>query len=516
MRIRNGIFAVSAVALFIGVVQGCATEVVVVDEEDSSTPVVDAAKPDSNTTKPDTSVPPVDAAKPDSAKPDTSVPDAADAAVGPRPGDPFDPLAPKTGDTCPTGVMENDVVTRRCGKCGTQNALCEAGRKVGMYGACSGEKTNPDACLPGERLVSDCGFCGQQVKNCDNTCSYIEGACLNQVANGCPKNEVVYLEGLCTPVENVRRQVCSAACVKGTPEACGARPLDSLTISQTAGATVTGAFATTSNLKLPLLSGGCPASASATISSLYHYVRLTNSGADSVNVTISNGIPAGSTTRPAVTFAVYDGAAIPADRTVCTGSVVTSSPERVTVNIPAGASIIVHTMLDTAAAAQAKLALEVKTNFVGVEVGAAPDHILTIGANANDTVTQAVNFVNTKVTERPNTGACPAVLSSSVVGYRYIRLVNPTAGDKTVDISGDDPLDSIVTTYPGPDGPLSGDRSNCTSSVNDFCPAAANIATADSCVTGVNVPANGSILVFFSPWSTVSFGAATLRVTTKN
>ena len=74
MRIRSGIFAVSAVALFIGVVQGCATEVVVVDEEDGSVPTpLDAAKPDSNTTKPDTSVPPVDAAKPDSAKDRKSV-----------------------------------------------------------------------------------------------------------------------------------------------------------------------------------------------------------------------------------------------------------------------------------------------------------------------------------------------------------------------------------------------------------------------------------------------------------
>ena len=505
VRIRRVVFAVCAVGLFVGIVQGCATAPTVEDDDSGTTSLVDASTPDSNTTKPDSS------------KPDTSTRvDAADAAiVAPKPGDPFDPLAPKTGDACPPGVMENDVVSRRCGKCGSQIAICETGRKVGMYGACSDEKTTADACLPGERLVGECGLCGQQIKNCDTTCSYIEGACQNQVANGCPKNEVVYLEGLCAPDENVRRQVCSAACVKAPPEACAARPLDTLTVSQSAGTTLTGAFATTSNLKLPLLSGGCPAS-TGTTSSRYHYVRLTNSGADNVNVTVSNGIPAGSTSRPAVTFAVYNGDTIPTDRLACTGSVVTALPERVTVNIPAGASIILHTMLDAAAAPQAKLALEVKTNFVGVDPAATPDHILTIGANANDSVTQDVYFANTKVLAQLVSGACPARLNLAVSGYRYIRVVNPTAGDKTVDISGDKPLNSLVTTFPGPDAPLSADRLNCTSSVNDTCPGAANIATADSCVAGVNVPANGSIIVYFTPWSVGWFGAGTLRVTTKN
>ena len=103
-----------------------------------------------------------------------------------------------------------------------------------------------------------------------------------------------------------------------------------------------------------------------------------------------------------------------------------------------------------------------------------------------------------------------------MVGYRYVRLENPSAADKLVDVSGDDPLDSVIAAYPGPDGPLSGARGNCLTTVNDFCPTAAGIATADSCLTGLTVPAMGSIVVYFSPYSTVTFGAATLRVTTKN
>ncbi len=522
MRIRSGIFAVSAVGLFVGIVQGCATEVVTVEDDDSgTTPVVDAAKPDSNTSKPDSNVP--DSAKPDSSKADTSTPDsttvdAADAAIGPKPGDPFDPLAPKTGDTCPTGVMENDVVTRRCGKCGSQNALCEAGRKVGMYGACSGEKTNADACLPGERLVNSCGFCGQQIKNCDNTCSYIEGACQNQVANGCTANEVTYIEGVCAVTTDVRRQVCSAACVKPTPEACAPRPLDEITVSQTANMTVTGNFQTTGSLKLPLLTGtACPATESASTSSLYHYVRLKNNGADEVTVTVSNGIPVGST-RPAVTMAAYAGATIPTDRKACSVAPFTASPESLRFAIPAGGSVIVHTMLDSASATQAKLALEVKTNFVGPETAPAPDHILTIGATSGTTVTQAVQFVNTQTLSRVNTfpSTCPTTFSSLITAYRYIRLVNPTATDKLVDVSGDDPQDTVLTIYPGANGPISTARAGCQVGTNDTCPAAAGIASADSCLTGVTVPANGSVVVYFAEYFDDDFDATTLRVTTKN
>ncbi|MBK8214424.1 MAG: hypothetical protein IPK71_11830 [Myxococcales bacterium] len=414
---------------------------------------------------------------------------------------------------CPAGVQINDVISRRCGKCGTQNALCEAGRIVGAWRLLEREDQRRRV-PPGEIIVSECGFCGYQVKRCDNTCSYTEGACLNQVAGGCTKGEITYLEGLCPTQTDVRRQVCSQACVKGSPEACAPRPLDVLTVSQTAGMTVTGNFATTAQLKAPLLNvGTCPVTASSTVQSLYHYVRINNTGADSVNITVTNAIPAGST-RPAVTFATYTGTAIPAARLACTGSTTTSSPESLTLNIPAGGSVILHTMLDSGTATQAKLALEVKTNFIGAEVAPAPDHILTIGANLNDTVTQSISFSATKVAPRVSTsGACPRTLTTTTA-YRYVRLVNPTAMAKTVDVSGDDPEDTVLAIYPGPDGPLSADRVNCVGSTNDTC--SAGIATADSCLTGVTVPANGSIVVYIAEYFGDDFNNTTLRVTTKN
>lgn len=527
MRIRTGIFGAGAIGLFVAIVQGCATEAVVIDEtEDSGSvePVVDSGKKDSSTAK-DSSTTTDSSTKPDAAKPDATVTDssvdAADAAVGPKPGDPFDPLAPKEGAACPPGVNINDTIDRRCGFCGTQRALCEAGaggaKVVGAYGACTGEKTGAGVCLPGERKINACGFCGTQVQNCDNTCAYITGLCQNEVVNGCTANEVTYIEGVCATATDVRKQTCSAACAKGSPEPCAPRPIDEITVSQTAGTTVTGNFQTTGSLKVPLLSGACPATESSTVSSLYHWVRVKNTGAQEVTVTLSNGVPVGGS-RPAVTFTGYAGSTIPTDRKACTLPPATTSPEKITFAIPANSAIMINTQLDTSTATQAKLALEVKTNFIGAEVPAAPDHILTIGPNAGDTVTQNIQFVATQTLDRPNTLSpytCPRTFSGTQTAYRYIRLVNNTATAKTVDVSGDDPVDTVIAAYPGPDTPISTQRANCVGVINDFCPAAANIATADSCLTGVNVPANGSTIIYIAEYFADDFDANVVRVTTK-
>jgi hypothetical protein len=85
---------------------------------------------------------------------------------------------------------------------------------------------------------------------------------------------------------------------------------------------------------------------------------------------------------------------------------------------------------------------------------------------------------------------------------------------KTVDVSGDEPEDTVLAIYPGPDGPLSGDRVNCVGSSNDTC--ITGPANADSCLTAVTVPANGSIVVYIAEYFDDDFNTTTLRVTTKN
>ncbi len=528
MRMRTGIFAVTTVGLFIGMLQACATEAAVVEDDDSGppAPVADAAR-DTSTPKFDSAIPPVDAAKPDSATPDSSTPDtstadAADAAIGPRPGELFDPSKPKPGDACPAGVNVNDVVARGCGKCGKQNALCEAGRIVGAYGACTNENTTLDACLPNEISVSACGFCGQSYKRCggwptdpslNGTCSAMPGLCVNQVANGCTANEVTYIEGVCASPTDVRRQVCSATCTKGAPDACAPRPLDVIAVSQTAGTTITGAFQTTNALKLPLLTGStCPATESGTTSSLYHYVRLTNAGAQEVTVSVTNGIPVGTTARPSVTLAAYPAAAvaaIPTDRKLCAGALGQATPEKLTLTIPANSSVIVHTMLDSATATQSALALEVRTIFVGPETPPAPQYTVDMSQATGAAVNQAIAFdaastLRSLAIASGSPVACPLILSASETSFSYIRVNNTGATDRVVTLATTGGTDVSLAYYTGP-APISTTRLACTGLWSE--------RLTDETVTGAVVPAMGYITVYVGRYSGTG-GTSNLRVTT--
>ena len=525
MRIHKGILAVSALGLFVGALQACATDVVdVVDEDSGVTPPQDAAKTETSTNRPDTSVPGRDTGTPDTSRPDTSTNTDAtadstvDSSVGPRPGDPFDPTAPVEGANCPAGVPLNGVIERKCGKCGSQKAFCEAQpaggpNKVGAYSACTGEKTGPAACLPRERIISACGFCGTQAKECDSTCAYIEGTCSGQVVGGCVAGEVTYVEGVCsgagqTPTD-VRKQTCSAACALGAPEPCAPRPIPELTISQTAAATVSTENETIGTIAR-LNTGACPVTATATVTS-YQWVRVKNDGADSVNVTITNVAPAVGS-KPDTVMSTYPGPNLPVDRLQCTGSV-TDFPESITLNIPAAGSVMVLQNVYTGTG-KLKFKLDVRTNFVGAEAAPVPDHILTIGANVNDTVTQAISFSATKVLDRLSIGACPRTFSGEVTAYRYIRVVNPTAMVKSVDLSGASGEDTVIGVYPGPDGPLTAARGACVGSTNDTC--GGTVAGADSCLANVSIPANGSIVVYLTEYFDDDFNTTTLRVTTKN
>ena len=528
MRIRSGIFAVSAVGLFIGIVQGCATEVVVVDEEDGSVvTTTDASKPDSNTSKPDTSVPPVDAAKPDSAKPDTSVsPDAADAAVGPRPGDLVDPLAPKEGAACPAGVGKNQEIVRRCNKCGEQKALCDevAGvLKVGSYGPCSADKPGA-VCLPNERIVTACGTCGQQIKNCDNACTYIEGACQNQVSGGCVANEVAFLEGFCGPttvppsnVTDVRRQVCSAACVRGTPEACAPRPLDEIVVSQTPGTVTGGEFPYFAAKANKLTVGTCAATQDSGAMASVHYARIKNSGAQSINVTVVNKAPSGAADIPDTIVATYAGPNQPADRKACL-TAVRDTPEAMTFDIPAGSSIVFHSIFnDTGAATKVKL--EVHTNYVGA---AQP---LTLppntGARISTEVTQSAAQKAPRLTIPTfGDGTCPAasVATSSSTSYQYVEVKNPGATARTVDLATITGTDAVLAVYPGTTPPADDvERLVCVGKTNDTCPTASDPNSEyDACLPGVSIPANSSVLVYVANFGTTTLTPSILQVTTKN
>ncbi|MBL0194064.1 MAG: hypothetical protein IPQ09_07545 [Myxococcales bacterium] len=326
--------------LLFGAAAGCGTTTVVEEGDASTAALPDSSVPDTNPLQPDTPPPQPDTSGPDASGPDAAAPDAADAGVdsglGARPGETVDPFAPKPGDPCPGGVNLNEIVERRCGKCGIQQGRCIAGpggaKVVDTYGACTGEKTDPAACLPRERIVSGCGFCGTKNKDCDLNCAYVESVCA-EAPFGCAPNGITYLEGTCTNPGQTRRQVCSPTCVKGPTEACADQFLNDLFISQTPGTTVSGEYTAYANTVGRLTPGPCPSTVTGSAS--YHYVRVNNTGLMEATVTLANGTPAG-TTRPDAVVAVYSGPDAPISRNWCVGSV-SDSPQSITTVIPRAA-----------------------------------------------------------------------------------------------------------------------------------------------------------------------------------
>ena len=503
------------------VATGCATDGVI-DEADGATDFVPDATLDTGTdARPATDTGPRDTSVPDTVRPDTggdtSTADASDAAITPLPGEDFDTTAPKTGDVCPPGVPLNDLVTRRCGKCGVQKAFCETGSVVGTYGPCLGEKTNADACLPKAREVGvSCGLCGSQVRLCDTTCTWSTGVCLNEVANGCVAGEITHVEGVCADPSHVRRQTCSSTCVRGAPEACGPQVPDELVAPQARLGATSGVFALTSTRTLPRLNtGACPVT-SSTIAASYHWAKITNPGADEVNVTVTQTAPPAGT-KPNTYIAAYVGRTTPPadaiERQACTDQV-RDTPESLTFGIPAGQSAFVLTQA-AAAASTGKVKLDVVTNFVGPEPAPPVDTVVMLDPVMGQTVTAAVNFVATQTIERVNTGACPRTLSTLKPAYRYLRLENGTATDRTADIWLATGLDTVIGVYPGPTPPISTARGQCVGEIADGCAAATGITGANSCLGAVTVPANGSIIVYASGYSLTS-GSTTFSARTTN
>ncbi len=515
MNVRSALVGLSSVLAATGMMVACATETVTVDDpvDGSVEPVADAS-PDrvvpKDAAKDSTS--PTDASKPDSTTVTDASPDSGDASID-KAGEPFDPAAPKAGDPCPPGIPVNSIVERRCDKCGTQKALCEAGNVVGMYGPCLNAKTDPTACLPGERKSVSCGLCGKSVKTCDNTCTYTESLCSGEVAGGCVPGTVKYLATCANPAE-FRRQVCSATCGLSAAEPCAPRgPDGTITVSATAGGVVAYNATLDASQKLPLMDFPfyCPAVFSTT-STVAAYVELKNTTATPANVTLFN-----KDTALSVALAYYPGATVPANRAACSDH---AGVDKITVTVPANGSVIVYVGLGNTTASAVKL--EAKTNFVGTETPVAVDHTLAISQTVGGSVDQNLTFDETKflaVSGSPNApasydgpNACPVTKFGVEAPYRYVRLTNSSATARTVNLLAADTVpDSYIAVYPSV--PLSTARTACTASYNDDC----NNVDYNACLDGVTVPANGSVVVYFGQVTEDGiYDTNTLQVTTAN
>lgn len=236
---------------------------------------------------------------------------AKDAGKKPKtPPPPVDagPPPPAPGDACTT---PDAVFQRMCGKCGTQEALCQSNGKVSDYGPCEGEAGE---CVAGTTEEVACGNCGKQTRTCDNTCSWTMTACAGEPANSCSPGGVDLVTAGCTTTNTFKSRTCSETCQYGNySDSCSAPPT-MVRVAPTPGQVNSTYLILKSTQTMPSMSGPC---ATATLSTYtttapYQYMTVRNPNSKPTKVTIStSAAPNGSTIG--TTIAVYDGVVAPTD-----------------------------------------------------------------------------------------------------------------------------------------------------------------------------------------------------------
>jgi hypothetical protein len=536
MQLKNRLFLLGAAGVVLGsLVQACATETSSGDDD----VVEDAGVVDSGTKKDataDTGVADTGTVKDTGADVtivadtgtdtgttvdagrDTGV-DAGPADAGPnKPGDLFDPTAPKEGDPCPAGVPENGVMSRGCGYCGTQKSFCTNG-KVGVYAACVGENTNPvNRCLPNAARGSSCGICGTQVDDCDPVkCTWSPGVCENELANGCPAGEVNYIEGVCANPDEVRKQTCSAACTLGVPEPCGPEPIDTVDIpadASTLSTTFKFAAAAKNSKRASTGATSCP---TTTPSSAYpaHFAKIHNPTNAPITIDVwGSKAPAPGIAVDTIMYG-YARSTVPkldADLKACTGAgndTCSTAPCGAdsdwagligVLTVPANGDVVVHTSQYTVgtldpSSAGLPFVLNVRRAPPPPAAGAPSFDIPAVGASTR--------FLYSLNTSSPRMSAtCPAASTNTATVGTYITLTNPTAAARTVSVwegatyGANALVDTVMASYatvPADDAA----RKACVTGVVDTCLTAP--CESDSGLVGANavvVPANGSAVVY--------------------
>ncbi|MDF2695911.1 MAG: hypothetical protein K0S65_4294 [Labilithrix sp.] len=218
----------------------------------------------------------------DSGETNTVVDGGADADAGGDKGE--------EGSACPTKDL---VQQQACGLCGVQYRLCApTDRDAGSpnvwqpWGYCQNELV--DGCEPGTTTTEACGLCGTRQKVCQNDCRYAVGACKGEPANACEPGKVDFQDGLSCTVGG-RQRTCQANCVYTDFGDCftpGEPDVPSLTVSGTAGQTVTGDFVLTTAEKLPRLSGTCPNADADNAERPSNWIKLINPTGSVLKVTV--------------------------------------------------------------------------------------------------------------------------------------------------------------------------------------------------------------------------------------
>jgi hypothetical protein len=290
---------------------------------------------------------PVDAGKKDSGKSDAAV------DAGPPP--------PDAGDPC---TKADDVATRPCGACGTQQALCTAADDAGAlkwsdYGVCSGEVAG--GCIPGTVTTEACGNCGTLTKTCTKYCAYTSSTCSGQPTNACTPSAIDYSTAGCSTPNTYRNRTCSGTCQWSAFSGTCAAPNNpnKMTISGTVGQVVSQQWTLSASTQGHKPSD-CGGSASST-NVQYVAVEVKNNTAQKATVSIyQTKAPSGSeldtliwvynktlppqddTTLVACDYGVEDSCSstVPANLCANASSYNLAGLSNVTIN--AGASVLVY------------------------------------------------------------------------------------------------------------------------------------------------------------------------------
>jgi hypothetical protein len=195
---------------------------------------------------------------------------SADAADAGKP-------APAPGSACKT---LDELFTRTCGICGTQQSLCLAlpdgtPGVVSDYSPCENELAG--GCVPGTSENESCGNCGTRARTCTQYCAWSTGACTGEPANSCTPTCEDYTGAGCAVAGTVRTRSCNATCSWSNFTAT-CDPLDfKLVVAATPGASVSAIYPLRGTVSGKRLTGTCPNGFfSTTTNHPYVYVELVN------------------------------------------------------------------------------------------------------------------------------------------------------------------------------------------------------------------------------------------------
>ncbi len=284
----------AAVAVVVGVfaVQGCSADGSAIDEGWGTEPEEGS---EATLPPPGPPAPAVDAGKPKDAG-------RKEVDAGPPP--------PTPGTPCTT---LNEIVKKKCGKCGEHSTVCLADGDSGAgtwseYGICSNEVVG--GCMPGTTEQEACGNCGTRTKTCGNYCTWSVGQCTGQPADSCSPGGIDLSTAGCTTPDTYRSRSCKTDCTwNAFGTSCDPAPT-TITVPPSAGGVNWTIASLASAQTMAKMSGTCPnATVSATITP-YTYIQVKNDTAKTAVVTIYNSLAPGGSTFKTV-LAAYAGAAPP-------------------------------------------------------------------------------------------------------------------------------------------------------------------------------------------------------------